>query len=565
MIKDFSEVASLDNILKIALALIAVAVVSWVLVTHFQRANLDNDSAQHLSVAQNLLAGKGLSTSLLFYDEHFEQRRLPAAQTIWPPGYPLLLAALIWCGMSGVTAIVLIGSLTHVAACIVLFSLLRRLQIRPAIAFFAALVWAVWTTELGLLNRGYTEPAFILCTLLATYSQLRAQSAPDSKTHFRWLIGCGAWLGVSFLIRYIGIIAVAAGIAAVALATLINRRQLRPAIVDAGCVALVPTILIGAVFVRNWFITRTMTGWPEIYIERDVIGAIKALVWAIRYQLIGAPTVPDSFWSVGVVLIAGATAGAVWLALNMKDVRRIQWSIGAIPVALFSAIYILASVAFLVWLAAKRNAALLEWRYLVPLVPFALVLLAIFAEAISSTTRSSRARRIAWTLMSIWVCAVLIGQYLAVEIALDNKWLDRRAQSLQGSLGTQLGSADAITIGELLRKEASESSPILSNEGQGLGLMLERPTLTLSPRTFVNAIWDSVTVRELIDDYHVRWIAFFPALFDPADVENRNRPFFISLASGDAPPWLEQITKTEYLHLYRVRDESPTPDASAPR
>jgi 4-amino-4-deoxy-L-arabinose transferase-like glycosyltransferase len=540
----------LDLVLKLTLAFAGLVILSWVLAFRFQLANLDNDTAQHVSVAQNLLAGKGLSTSLLFYDEHFQQESLPAAQTIWPPGFPLVLAAILAMGFTVTGAVTLVGAASHVLSSVALFALLRRLEIRRVLAFASAAVWLLWTTELGLVNRGYTEPLYILCTLLGTYAFVRAEQADTQSARLKWLVTMGAWLGASFLVRYVGILTIGAGLAAVALTTLKRDRFSRTAIANVVAAGIVPALVVAAVFARNWLITRTMTGWPEIYNEPDPIGALKALLWAIRYQVVGTPGEFDLFWIIGVVLVAGVLAASVWLVRRIAAFRGSSWLERLGPAVVFSVLYSLITVAFLVALAAVRNPLLLQWRYLVPLVPFALLLLAIVAEAVVRTTAGAT-RQAAWGAMSAWLIALACGQAVAIEVGLTNRWLDLRANTLQAALAAPFGSA-GVTVAEQLRRDASEAAPILSNEGQGLGLLLQRPTLSLSPRTFANATWDEAAVHELIVQRNVRWIAFLPRLFDPDDFENSNRPLFISLARGKPPAWLEQVVATDDLYLYRV-------------
>lgn len=542
----------LDLVLKLTLALAGLLILSWILAARFQLANLDNDTAQHISVAQNLLAGKGLSTSLLFYDEHFQQHKLPAAQTIWPPGYPLLLATLLATGLSAAAAVVGLGVASHVLSGVTLFALLRRLQVGRLLAFLSAVTWLLWTAEIGLVNRGYTEPLFILCTVVAAYCFVRAEQSGTQPARLRWLFAMGAGLGASFLVRYVGILAVAAGIATVAITTIKRDGLNRTGLTNVVATGTLPGLAGVAVAVRNWLITSTMTGWPEIYNERDVLGALKALLWAIRYQVVGSPGEFDLFWVIGLTLIAGVVAAGLWVIGRASSLRGSPWVAQLWPTILFIGLYAPITIAFLVGLAAVRNPLLLQWRYLVPLVPFALVLGALVAEAVIRTTEGA-ARRTAWCAMGVWVMALAWGQVLAVDVGLANHWLDRRANTLQAALSTPLGDS-ATTVAEQLQQDTSESSPLLSNEGQGLGLLLQRPTLSLSPRTFANAVWDDASVRALVARHNVRWVVFLPRLFDPNDVENSNRPFFVSLARQQAPQWLEEVVATDDLQLYRVLD-----------
>ena len=57
-----------ETLCTVVLLSLGSAVLLWAILGFFEPANLDNDVAQHLSGAGNLLSGRGLTTSLLFYD-----------------------------------------------------------------------------------------------------------------------------------------------------------------------------------------------------------------------------------------------------------------------------------------------------------------------------------------------------------------------------------------------------------------------------------------------------------------------------------------------------------------
>src|SRR5690606_34233414 len=111
-------------------------------------------------------------------------------------------------------------------------------------------------------------------------------------------------------------------------------------------------------------------------------------------------------------------------------------------------------------------------------------------------------------------------------LVLENAWLEVRAEALRGALA-QRGGDDSLR--ELLERDVSLASPLLSNEGEGLGGLLGRPTLSLSPSTFSNRVWDEPTVQDLVERYCVRWVVFIPSLFDEQRQVNANRGFFVSL------------------------------------
>ena len=103
-----------------------------------------------------------------------------------------------------------------------------------------------------------------------------------------------------------------------------------------------------------------------------------------------------------------------------------------------------------------------------------------------------------------------------------------------------------------LQARVTEQSPLLGNEAQLLGAVLDRPVLGLASASYTRSVWTEDQVRQLVGTYGVAYVVFFPELFDPAHPEHRNRPFFHELKRGNAPPWLVMILIAPDVQLYRV-------------
>jgi len=115
------------------LTLFWVAAVVGVLTLLASSDYFSNDAAQYWSVISNLLEGRGLKTSAVYYEVQ-AAHGMPAHQTVWPPGLPLLAAGLAWStGMDGVHAIVILNALAHGATALLIYWLVWRLR-RSAIA-----------------------------------------------------------------------------------------------------------------------------------------------------------------------------------------------------------------------------------------------------------------------------------------------------------------------------------------------------------------------------------------------------------------------------------------------
>src|SRR5256886_7394686 len=105
---------------------------------------------------------------------------------------------------------------------------------------------------------------------------------------------------------------------------------------------------------------------------------------------------------------------------------------------------------------------------------------------------------------------------------------------------------------QFLRDRVTTASPLLGNEAQLLGAVLDRPVLGLPRAGYTRKVWTDHQVRGLVAAYGVDYVVFFPGLFNPSDPQDRNRPFFRELTRGSVPPWLVAILLARDVRLYRV-------------
>ena len=131
------------------------------------RQILGNDSFQYLSVAQNILAGQGDSTSILFFDEQFYTGKLPAPQTVFPPAYPILVSAIAYFGMPLEQAGVAISLVSFWIILLLLLLGSRMLRLSPnvtrAVMFLCVANSGLWMFATAVV----TESLFTAVALMA--------------------------------------------------------------------------------------------------------------------------------------------------------------------------------------------------------------------------------------------------------------------------------------------------------------------------------------------------------------------------------------------------------------
>jgi len=192
----------LNTSAKIAAAILtcfACLVFNMLAWTFWNPTFVQNDGVQYLSTAFNWLEGRGLSTNALMYKPHF-QGYLPAPQTVWPPGYPLLIALTSLLGMHTQTAALLLNLIFLVASALLTFVILRRCYIKFSRAMFCTVIFYFtalpWIYSFGLL----TEPVFSTL-ILATIAVL---PDPEKDRIWPWLVS-GILLALVVSVRYSGV------------------------------------------------------------------------------------------------------------------------------------------------------------------------------------------------------------------------------------------------------------------------------------------------------------------------------------------------------------------------
>jgi len=107
----------------VLIALGSIAIV--IFASLFDGSFVQNDTAQYVSMAENLMAGQGLATSLVWTAEHHLLGGLPVAQTNMPPGYPMLIALVSQLGVEPLRAALLVSVACFSVIPLVLYQILR--------------------------------------------------------------------------------------------------------------------------------------------------------------------------------------------------------------------------------------------------------------------------------------------------------------------------------------------------------------------------------------------------------------------------------------------------------
>lgn len=497
---------------------------------------LANDTAQTLSVARNLASSGEIATDVIYYEEHLQFTASSVPQTVFPPGYPAVIAALMQLGISDVLAAQGVVALSFAAVPLLMFWLLRSFGLKPewsaAIILFWLAMQPMWWNAQGL----QSELPFIACTL-GTVACLRHSEA--SVVSSRWALTAGALTAVACSFRYAGVFfAFSVGLV-LATGWLFNRN--RVTFWRCAMFTLLPLSTLTAMFARNASLVGDLKGGNN-HLSVKPLGEVARTTWYSLSGLVGWSRVGVMQGEVSELLLAAAVVAAGILTLS-RFVRRPAQPPGAparwetsrvIPIT-----YCGVSIAGLFWLERTTSVGLCP-RLLLPIIPFALLALGQLIGCCLSDGRLPRAR---FAAAALALLALFAGQ---MEL-----WASHRQPPIVKNVRAavaSLAASDSVEITSL-----ADRRPILCNECHSASNVLRLPVIGLATPNYTSREWNHDTVRELVERYDVRLVMVFADVLEDGEEATA---YFEQLAMGDIPDWLTPLVTEGPVLVFQVRQEA---------
>lgn len=532
-----------------AIPIVLALCTSLALVWLHDTAYLDSDAAQYLNTARNLLAGKGAATDLLYYEAQYRPGVIPAPQTIFPPGLPVILSGLLAAGAEPGHATLYAGLAAFCATALLLVLFLVRLHVAPLLVALGAALWLLLALAWVNVLEGRSEVAFTAMTLASTFCLF---SARPTRTR---LLLAGAFAAAALAMRYQAVFYLAAlGIWSLVRLLRRERGTLGKAVADAVVLLALPAVATLLIFGRNIALLGAAGGGPIDTVRAGLGGLdlVRAVYWAANDLSGFLLTGPGAAELV-------AAAGVALLALGLFLARRSRPSLAfshapdhvRVSVVLFVLLYVAVAVAGVIYLAATRAGAYLQGRYFVPLLPFVVIAWIVFLDRL----RSLRGREFAAVAAGL---VLLHAGLLLAQVSVARQWLDdvradRRIEVIRAALKAPV---DGVPLKEYLQRRVTASAPVFAESGQHLWLLLERPVLAPAGAGFSKRRWTVDEVRRMKKCYGVEYVIFFPPLFDVSLPQNANREIFAELSRGQVSPVLEPMLRTSDVQLYRLRSDA---------
>lgn len=520
-----------------------------------------SDGTQYLSEVENFLAGRGFATSVPYYDEHFRSGRLPAVQTVHPPGFPLVAA--VFCLISGLRpdqGLFLVALASYCLVPIVIFRIARELghPILPSLA--ASLPWyafaVIWFNLLAYMSEAVFT-LFIAGGMLCTVRMRRSTAAA-------WPVLAGAAGALSFLIRYQGIFLIAALAACFfgRWAIVRGRRTLR----DAALVLFLPAVAVGVLFVRNRIIAGSFQGGNVSHLTHPLAHVVANYYTAFS-DLLGFDKHGVARARPGeMALILWGLGGLLWLLARRQgrgSTSRVWTAIRARaidPAAALPWVYFGLTIVGLGYLEMVAPIDL-SARMLIPLIPSLLLMAVEVIDGFAGGKPEFGTRLSSRVLGVLGILAFVLGQWNAYHQynAYHRRTLDV-SLAIREALHERI-EPGSVELAELLHDAAGPAHPVLGSRAQVLFPILGRPILSPPPDEYSIRQWDATTVQRLAVRFDVEYVLCFPGLLNEKNAQDR---FFRELRDREAPPWLEPIHRSRKVHLYRVRAATTSRGSSDP-
>jgi hypothetical protein len=513
--------------------------------------NTGNDSFQYFSVAENALAGHIGYTSLIHFDSERSFGVVPAPMVWFPLGYPMAIAFVSLLGLSVQSAGFVISILSTVACVALLAWIGNRLGWcrRLRNATLAIFVFNAAVVEYG--AAAMSEALFTFAVLSGVAMVVAARLNADGS-QWRW-IAAGLVFGAAYFVRYAGLFFVLGFALVLIRQFFVSNRALSKRYAITFFMA---SVIVLAVVVRNYILVGNWRGGHQQLGSNPVLSLSKLVQTAA--------SVKDLFVGSGFGFFAGPAFGTGWVSIARALLLFSLMAVGIGWLIWFrqarqqrgnheevtlksEAIDLLLLVA--VYVACMFYAGLTMTRMFVPLLPLLTLLIGLAAHTIFTTSARPNAFRTPVLLA--------LGASLCFYVII-NVFLVLQAPSLYDrSSITRIMIAppvDGISPHSVVRSLTGPSGVIVANNGQAVGHVFGRPTISLVGPQHSAMEWNEKAVQKAVRQFNANAIV----IYVPTASERNNKdfvpcPFVRQLAQGDAPSWMKLVYRSDELLIYTPR------------
>lgn len=400
---------------------------------------LSPDSLGYLEVARNLASGSGLRTAS------------GAEWVAQGPGYPVALAAVSVMGSSVELAARLVNASAFAAAVLLGHILLRRHVASPAIVATGMVFVVVGPVMFAMAAMAWTETLFIVSVLAFVVA---LESAVSEQHHHRWWMAAAVTaVWVAFLVRFVGVALIIAGITAILITS--RRQGWAPAIKRALAFGAASLIVPVTWAIRNTLVGRATPTESEAVSAAALVDIGKRMVAAVGIWVSPSITPSGLLGPIGLVVAVSLVCVWAWRWRRFEPTAGEHGATTLIPLASTLACYLgVIAVTQVFWVFDDVGNRLMS-----PVFIPAVVLVAVMTERIVASFSPGRRSSLALLVVAI---ALLLGHAVSTG----------RDVAVAGREGLGYASAEwqSAPIHDVLAA-FPRTAIVYSDSASGLGLM----------------------------------------------------------------------------------------------
>lgn len=463
------------------------------LFTAIKHPGVDNDLTQVLTVARNIAAGDGIVTDTIYYEQHHMFDKVPAPQTVFPPGQPIAVATLLRLGFGEMTATRIVAAAGFLVLPVFLLLLCIRAGLPKATAFIVAVFWlCVVLAWYNLVNRKSDVP-FIALTMLSASWLARDRGSRILNSSI-----AGVVAGFALTIRYAGLFFMLAVGIWLLLEWLRERSFKRFATLIGFCIPAGATACM--FFYRNYQLVGDIKGGNNYAEPKSVIDIIRG-IYLEHTRITGFDYDRLKVGSVAEVCLVLVVLFGAFLCFR-RGVRQIVVDVVTVlrenRVALFCVIYFAVTYVMLVFLEINSQPGARHRMYMAA-TPFIFCLVGCLMQ------RTSRAP--ATRGFQVWLAGLLvtflIGQANVAQHFFGTFRHGHHWYNLVRVMDRPMGET---TVGAFLREKVTREHPLMTNEPQRMGEILKRPVVGLPSPLYSATTWNDENAREVAERFNVRYL-----------------------------------------------------------
>jgi hypothetical protein len=534
----FPSAKSQKEYYSFGLLVVSNIIACCIFIHFYDPIQLANDASQYISVAKNYLAGRGFTTSVIYFPEHYHIGGIPVPQTCFPNGFPFFIAALSMVGISPEHAAYGLVLISYCAIPFLVYESLRisgcRWQINLGIALFWYCIGTAWFNVLLSLS----EMPFITLTLLSTRVLQRYYTKPNE---YIWLVIAGGLGALSFTIRYAGLFFIFALLISVWCG---QTKTIKQKIQKILMVSILPAIIIFSSFLLNYLLVGDLKGGNPSVTQKPIIKLLRIFDWSI-YNITGIRVASSKeqffievIFAVLIIFVLSIyyKSRLEYLLIKIKDIYQHN------NLCRISFFYCIISVICLGILELRTSIGLSD-RMLLPLVPYVLIIIGIFLEKLLDVNRFRSIYIYIFIFLAL--ISLSIGQVNVIKAnTMEFKKNKSNREQVKDDLNQVFGETTLISF---LQSSVSIEHPILSNDSQFLSSIIKGPTIGLTSSNYTNKRWLEFEVKTVMDNYNANYFIFFKN--QPLCTEKN--VFYSAIDNGNIPLWLTIEIQNENFQLYR--------------